>query len=94
MSKRGARDWRNKAEQVGGPLWTNEWFRSPLWDQDHLLGADPVWKEDEIAWCGRALGAAREWTNEDYGGLWITNRTAAKCAYCKRKQKEWEARGK
>jgi hypothetical protein len=86
------RDWRKNATPVHGPLWTNEWFRSPLWDKDHLLGVDEVWQDDEIAWCGRALGYARDWDNKEYGGLFITNRTSAHCAYCARRQKEWDAR--
>ena len=90
MSKR---DWRNQATKVEGPLWIREWFRSPLWDKDHLLGEDPAWRDEELAWCGRPLGEAREWVDEKIGGLWITNRTSAKCAYCSRRQKEWEARG-
>ena len=88
------RDWRKNAERVRGPLWTNEWFRSPLWDKDHLLGADPVWEADGLAWCGRALDYAREWEDEEAGGLYITNRTSAKCAECKRRQIEWEGRQK
>ena len=31
------------------------WYRSPLWDRDHLLGEDPVFRDENLAWCGRAL---------------------------------------
>jgi hypothetical protein len=89
MSKR---DWRTNAVIVEGPLWIKEWFRSPLWDKDHCLGQDPDWQAEEIAWCGRALGAAREWSDEQYGGLWITNRKSAKCSECARRDKEWDER--
>jgi hypothetical protein len=90
------RDWRKTTEKVPllGLLQLHVWYRSPLWDKDHLLGEDPVWEEDGIAWCGRALEEARNWDSEELGGLWITNRKSAPCAICKRMQTEWESRGK
>lgn len=87
---RGKRDWRKQATRVEGPLWTHEWFRSPWWDKDHLLGVDEVWQADELAWCGRPLGWARDWESEELGGLFVTNRTSARCADCARRQKEWD----
>ncbi len=89
------RDWRKTAMPLPeGPLALQVWYRSPLWDKDHTLGEDPVWIKDQLAWCGRALDAAREWTDEELGGLWITSRKSAHCAECTRKQTEWDARGK
>lgn len=94
MKKYGARDFRAKYVQVdpGEILNANTWYRSPLSKSDHLLGEDRDWFEDEIAWCGFALGAARDFvTGEEYGGLWVSERRSGKCATCQRKQKEWDA---
>jgi hypothetical protein len=82
------KDWRKQAEKVEEPLVHGDWYRSPLWnDHDHLLGRTPEHISDEIAWCGRALSYARDWTNEELGGLWYTNRKSAKCAECNRREK-------
>ena len=87
------RDWRKTAVLEEGELSLGVWYRGPLWDKDHLLGEDPMWQADGIAWCGRALEAARDWDNEEFGGIWITNRKSAQCAECRRRQLEWETRG-
>ncbi len=87
------RDWRKEATREDGDLQFNTWYRSPIWDKDHLLGEDPVWAEDGITWCGRALRYAQEWDSEELGGVWITNRKSAPCAACKKRQLEWESRG-
>jgi len=86
------RDWRVTAIRVekGTELQPNEWYRSPLSDQDHLLGLRPDLLGDGLSWCGRALDVMRDWeTGEEYGGLWYTNRRAAQCPYCRRRQKEY-----
>ena len=89
----GKRDWRKEAEQVEVDLMFNTWYRSPLWDKDHLLGEDPTWEADGLSWCGRALTYARDWDSEELGGLWYTNRRSASCPQCKKRQTEWESRG-
>ena len=87
------RDWRLLAIQVTGDLELGVWYRSPLWDKDHIVGEDPVWFNDGISWCGRSLAYARDWDNNEAGRLYFTNRTSAQCAECKRRQVEWEGRG-
>ena len=89
------RDFRYKYIKVISDtqgLVTNVWYRSPLWDDDHLLGAELLWKDDEIAWCGRALGAARDWEDDVFGGLWLSERRSGKHTYCARRQREWDSR--
>ena len=87
------RDWRLNAIKVEGDIELNVWYRSPWYDKDHLLGEDPVWTTDGIAWCGRPLIELVTWPDEEIGGLWITNRKSAQCAECKRRQIEWDNRG-
>lgn len=86
-----ARDWRKDELRVDEPLAVGEWYRSPLWDQDHCLGRLPEFLKDELAWCGRSLGAAYDWDNDQLGGLWFTNRVGNKCAECKRRDTEFLA---
>ena len=96
MTARTGRDFRERAEQVEPDeiLQHGVWYRSPLWNHDHLLGRPKEWFQDEIAWCGRALGEARDMEDTGYkqslGGLWVGQRTSAKCSTCKRKEKEWK----
>lgn len=92
-----ARDWRTKAEQAT-VLVHDVWYRSPLWGDDHHLGRDQAFVDEGLAWCGRALLLALEgWGDQDVNdpeslaGLWVTNRAAAKCATCARREKEWNA---
>lgn len=91
--QRSARDFRTNYERLdpGEILVTHEWYRSPMWTGDHLLGEEKEWVDDELAWCGRPLGAVRDWDNWELGGLWKSDRTGNKCAYCNRRQKEWDA---
>lgn len=65
------------------------WYRSPLWDHDHMLGRTRDHKEEKVAWCGRALEAARTMDNE-LGGLWLSERKTGKCSECRRREKEWQ----
>ena len=74
---------------VGDHIVTATWYRSPLWSNDHLLGADDAFKSTGLAWCGRPLEAARDWGAEE-SGLWISERISGKCAHCARRQKEWD----
>ncbi len=70
-----------------------EWYRTPLSSKDHCVALIPEMLADELAWCGRALGVCRDWAEgEEYAGLWYTNRKAAHCAECNKKEKEWYAR--
>ena len=85
MAKRA---WWETAELVEEPLTVGTWYRSKLSDHDHALGRDKVWIADGSAWCGFALEGARDWDNAEFGGLWFTNRTAAKCTRCARKERE------
>jgi len=88
------RDFRNQYERVdkGTLLTGNVWYRSPLWEYDHLVGEDHTWYDDQIAWCGRGLGAARDgWGDKLLEGLWVSTRRGNKCATCKRRQAEWNA---
>lgn len=73
-------------------LIADTWYRSPLWSEDHLLGLDKAWREDGIAWCGRPLAAAMDMEDDEYGGLWVSDRRTGKCAECRRRQEEWRAR--
>lgn len=75
-------------------LSTRVWYRGPLWADDHLLGEADPYLQDTIAWCGRALGAALQMGDDpdnEYGGLWISERKGGKCALCASRQKEWES---
>ena len=84
------RDWRNGAERVTGDLENGVWYRSPLWpNDDHLLHRLPVAMREGDAYCGRALSYARDWENEELGGLWYTNRKSAGCSECKRREAEF-----
>ena len=90
----GKRDWRLQAVrvEVEAELQPNEWYRSPLWEKDHLLGLRNDLLGDGLAWCGRALAVVQDWDRgEEYGGLWYTNRRAAQCAQCRTRQKEYDA---
>ncbi len=90
------RDWRLVAirVEVGTELQPNEWYRGPLWDHDHLLGLRSDLLGDGLSWCGQALRVVRDWEEgKEYAGLWYTNRRAAKCPYCKRRNKEWNEFG-
>jgi len=89
------RDWRSKAIQVAskGLLETGIWYRSPLYEKDHLLARTKVEFEDGLAWCGRPLEDARRWDNDEFGNLWYTNRKSAQCLQCVRREKEWHANG-
>ncbi len=78
--------------EVGAELEATVWYRSPLWSSDHLLGAGGEFREDEIAWCGRPLGAARDWEVEA-AGLWLSQRISGKCSHCARRQREWNGNG-
>ncbi|KKK91133.1 hypothetical protein LCGC14_2716010 [marine sediment metagenome] len=85
-------DWRVKAIQVerGTALQPGIWYRTPLSNKDHVLGLRNDLIGDDLAWCGMSLGVCRDWTEgEEYAGLWYTNRKAANCAECRRKEKEW-----
>ena len=73
---------------VDEELVTNVWYRSPLWSSDHLMGADGEFREHELAWCGRPLGAARDWEVKD-AGLWESQRISGKCSHCARRQREF-----
>ena len=88
------RDWRPNAIPVVDdvPLTTDVWFRSPLYGHDHLLARTKTERDDGLAWCGRPLEDARTWDNDEYGGLWYTNRKSAHCFECDRKEKEWHAK--
>ena len=73
----------------GEALELGVWYRSPLWPtEDHCVGRPKEWQMDEVAWCGRSLGVARDWENDELGGLWVTNRVSAHCAQCNRGEKE------
>lgn len=88
-------DWRLKAIRVepGTALQPGEWYRSPLSNKDHCLGLRNDLLGDSLAWCGFALDVCRDWEEgEEYAGLWYTNRKAAHCAECRRKEKEWHAK--
>lgn len=91
---RSARDFRNVAVQVnpGQELQPNQWYRSPLSKDDHMLGVKPEFMAEGIAWCGWDLITARDWDNEEYGGLWYSNRKSdsARCATCKSRQGEYD----
>lgn len=84
-------DYTTKYEKEEGDLQPGIWYRGPLWADDHLLGEAREFMEENLAWCGRALGIAQGMENE-FGGLWISERTSGKCSQCRRRQKEWEAR--
>jgi hypothetical protein len=88
---RHARDFRNTSEQVdvGELLDSGVWYRSPLWSNDHLVGEDQDFYNDQLSWCGRPLGVARDWEDEHVGGLWISNRKSGNCGPCKTRQEEW-----
>jgi hypothetical protein len=87
-------DWRVGAEEPVGALQNGVWYRSPLWEKDHALGRPVEFVDDGLAWCGRPLQLAREgWGDPKLEGLWITNRTAAKCSECARLEREWKDRG-
>ena len=88
------RDFRNRYVRVDPDdiVVTDIWYRSPLWDDDHLLGADFTWKDDGIAWCGRGLEATKDWDADAFGGLWLSERRIGKCRYCLRRQREWDGR--
>lgn len=94
---RNGNDFRERDERVdrGEILALNVWYRSPLWQDDHLLGELKELSNDEISWCGRALGYAREIPDTgdrgSLGGLWRSSRTSGRCATCKRKQEEFDA---
>ena len=93
MSPRSARNFRNTNVQllVGEELESGIWYRTPLSDSDHVLGLVPNLMDENDAWCGRALGVARDWVDVSYGGLWYSQRTSSKCAECARRQIEWDA---
>lgn len=89
----GRQNWRLQAQRVeeGTELQPNEWYRSPLWGHDHVLGLSTDLLGDGSAWCGRSLAVARDWTEgEEWGGLWYTNRKSAQCSHCRRRQREWQ----
>lgn len=83
------KDWRSEATKVTAALEWAQWYRSPLWSHDHLLSRIKEGYQDGISWCGRALDYARDWDNEEMGGLWETNRKSAPCAECNRMEKEY-----
>ncbi len=89
-------DWRKREGLVQlepeTELQPNEWYRSPLWTKDHVMGLTPTHINDGVSWCGRALTVARDWEDEELGGLWYTNRKSASCPECKRRQTEWDGR--
>ncbi len=89
---RHARDFRNTSEKVdvGEILSPNVWYRSPLWDNDHLIAEDREMFNEGLSWCGRALTYAQNWENEELGGLWISNRKSGNCGPCKSRQDEWD----
>ena len=76
---------------VGEDLQPLEWYRSPLWGDDHSVGLRREFVEEEIAWCGRPLGVARDWDNEELGGLYYSERTGDRCAQCKNGNKTWKS---
>ena len=73
-------------------LQPNCWYRTPLSKSDHLIGNDPVWLDDGVAWCGFPLTHCRDWVNDEYGGLWYSERKSMKCAGCVGRQAEWDSR--
>lgn len=87
---RDFRTYYRKLEE-GEPLVPGIWYRTPLYNNDHLLGERKEWQEQALAWCGRPLQAARDWPSDELGGLWVSERTSGKCGPCKTKQKEWES---
>lgn len=85
------KDWRETAQRAVA-LVHGEWYRSPLWERDHCLGRNRDLIDDGLAWCGRPLQVAMDgWGDPKLEGLWVTNRRAAHCAECNRKEKEWKA---
>lgn len=92
---RHANDFREREEKVpvGELLTEGRWYRTPLSNYDHLLGCEREWADDEIAWCGMAIGYARDMDDrgqgDSLGGLWVSTRKGGKCAYCRRRQQEW-----
>lgn len=87
----GKRDWRNQAEKAEGVLENGVWYRTPLSEKDHLLGQPMEFVQDGLSWCGYALGYVQAWRNDEYGGLWFSNRNSrdARCAECRRKEEEY-----
>jgi hypothetical protein len=81
--------WQQPELEVQGPLEFGVRYRSPLMGDDHLLGRTKEHDEDGLAWCGRPLHVARYWDNEEFGGLWLSERTSGLCAECARRDKEW-----
>lgn len=79
-----------KTNEKATKLTTNVWYRSPLWKDDHLLGASKPFIEEAIAWCGRPLGLAMEMDDEELGGVYVSERKGGKCTQCMTRQKEWE----
>ena len=90
--KRSARDFRNTNVLVepGTDLQFRIWYRSPLSKDDHLLGETFDHVDDLISWCGWGLGLARDWVDDEYGGLWYSSRTSNRCSECNRRQTEYE----
>lgn len=86
-------NWRTTYEKAVNVV-PNVWYRSPLWDDDHLLGEAREFREEGIAWCGRALTAALEYGEKDdeLGGLYVSERKTGKCSQCRSRQEEWKAR--
>jgi hypothetical protein len=85
------RDWRTNCERAE-VIVHDVWYRSPLWDKDHHLGRPDEFVAEGIAWCGRPLQVAMEgWGDPKLEGLYITNRRAAGCAECERREREWHA---
>lgn len=83
--------WRDKTDKVDGPLLPSVWYRSSLWHDDHLPGLSKAFQEEELAWCGRPLGIARDYVDSELGGLWMSDRKGGKCAECSRREEEIHA---
>ena len=83
------RDWRELAERAD-LVQHGVWYRTNMYDKDHVLGRSPEHTDDGIAWCGRPLEVLIEgWGDPELEGLWITNRRSAHCSECNRREKEW-----
>lgn len=86
MTKR--QTWKKEAERVS-ELVHDVWYRSPLWANDHLLGKPKHFSDEGLAFCGRPLLAAMEMTDDDLGGLFVTNRRTGQCSECRTRSKEY-----
>lgn len=90
---RSARHFTNTSTRVdvGLDLQPKVWYRTPLSNYDHLIGLRPEFMDEGLAWCGFDLRTCRDWKDDEYGGLWYSNRKSNRCAGCKTRQGEYDS---